>query len=194
MRHQVWPCYDGRVLTTKELGVKRLVVAVLGAACIFSAGPASADLTPLTKTIIFPQPTAPVQIGRCWGYSDDWFPGSSTALSFKNTTNVVATSVTFQFESLGRDRLPIGKVLMTRTGTFSPGVPIEPTFGVGSSPNPQFKGLAGVTSEEAITCAVASVSFADGTVWNESQKVLTPWRPLNDIFWDSDRPGLRDSF
>jgi hypothetical protein len=73
-------------------------------------------------------------------------------VTFRNTANVAATSVTFDVAVGGREA-----GTLTDTGSFAPGVAIEHVF-----TNDSFAGNAHVS--------VASVTFANGSVW-------TPGRP-----------------
>jgi hypothetical protein len=107
-----------------------------------------------------PAATAPISIAACAvvpSYepvlmSESGVPtdptGASVWISFLNRSPRTITEVTFDFTGAG------GSVAIADRGRFSSGVTIEHALG-------PFTGLRG----DETTCAVSSVRYDDGTVW-----------------------------
>lgn len=110
-----------------------------------------------------PATAAPISIAACAvvpSYesvlmSDGGVPtaptGASVWISFLNRSTRMITEVTFDFTGNS------GSVLVPDPGRFSSGVTIEHALG-------PFAGLRG----DETTCAVSSVRYDDGTVWQPS--------------------------
>ena len=97
-------------------------------------------------------------------------PASSStgiAIEFVNESNQPATLVNFNVNSAG------GQFVIRDVGKFSPGVSIKHQYRKGV-------GQAFVLPEfiaPKISCEVASVTFADGTVWRKGQPIAAPAVP-----------------
>ena len=129
-------------------------VATLGLAAAFSA---AANL-PTPQTIAFS--ASPVQVTSCaytavpslsaTSFDNGYAPSiGNLRISFVNLAPVAATRVSFAVTEDGQTRV------VEDNGTFSTGTAIDHEF---TAIEPQASGLG--------SCAVASVSFADGTSWN----------------------------
>jgi hypothetical protein len=89
------------------------------------------------------------------------------AIEFVNTANQVATVVNFAVDSNG------SRFVIRDVGTFSPGVSIKHSYRNGSGQGfvlPAF-------IAPRIDCHVASVKFADGSIWRPGQPVSPPPAP-----------------
>jgi len=82
-----------------------------------------------------------------------YVPGT-VDVTFRNTTSVAATAVTFAVDAGGRE---VGT--LTDTGIFAPGVAVEHVF-------------VNDTFAPNVELRVARVTFADGAVWTSGRPVL----------------------
>jgi hypothetical protein len=134
---QPWPPGEtGRKLTIMNPILSSATVVAL--ATPLSAGAADTAAGPIVLTLANVQP----QVSGA-----EMFTPGLIHIEFRNAANVTATRVTFEVAAWGS---PVGRI--DDVGTFSPGATIEKIF-------PNENG----SSHETIS--VASVQFADGTVW-----------------------------
>lgn len=96
---------------------------------------------------------------------------SGIAIEFVNESNQTATLVNFAVDSSG-DHFVIRDV-----GTFSPGVSIKHQYKNGYG---QAFILPAFIAPN-VTCHVASVKFADGTVWRKGQAAAATTQPVNTV-------------
>ncbi len=81
---------------------------------------------------------------------------NDVAIDYINNGSVPATSVTFVFNAGNRTQNVVAN------GSFAPGVKIERTLAAGNG-----------GEDRDLTCAVAHVQFADGSVWNAGPREIS---------------------
>ena len=92
------------------------------------------------------------------------------AIEFVNTSNQVATVVNFAVDSNG------SRFVIRDVGTFSPGISIKHSYRNGTGQGfvlPAF-------IAPRVDCHVASVKFADGSIWRPGQPVAPPTPPAGN--------------